>query len=118
MTARLTGTLLANAEARCTTGAHPRALVMVLLSTGQGLPCTATQDLGTGYAAHLAADLKARRLHKGAAITVVCDGLRVRTDHGHAALQGLGAVAIVEHLPPQPAHDPSAPPPPAEVHHA
>jgi hypothetical protein len=118
MTARLTGTLLADAQARWTAGAQPRALVTVLLSTGQGLPCTATQDLGTGYAAHLAADLKARRLHKGAAITVVCDGLHVRTDHGHAGLVGLGAVAIVEHLPPQPAHDPERTPTPAEVHHA
>jgi hypothetical protein len=98
MSIRITGTLLAEAEARTTTGAHPRALVFVTLGTPQGLPYTATQDLGSGFAAHLAAATKARRLHKGRPCTVVCEGLRIRTDHGLAQLQCLSVGDITAPL--------------------
>jgi hypothetical protein len=104
MNIRIVGTLLAEAEARTTTGAHPRALVTVTLGTPQGLPYTATQDLGSGFAAHLAAATKARRLHKGLPCTVVCEGLRIRTDHGHAQLHCLGVGALIEPLTESPCH--------------
>ena len=110
---RITGSLQAPAEARCTTGAQPRALVCVELATTCGLPYLAIEDLGSGYAAHLAAAMKAQRLRKGSVCTVQCLGLRIRADR--AALQCMGNVSITEHNPPQPAHEPARTT--AEVHH-
>lgn len=93
---RITGRLLRPAESRCTTGALPRALVQVELSTGAGLPYTALLDLGSGFAAHLAAANKAKRLHTGTRCTVSCQGLRLRQDHSTAALLCLGVDGITE----------------------
>ena len=94
---RITGTLARAAEARITTGPAPRALLVVELFTALGLPYAATQDLGTGFAAHLAAASKARRLHAGMRCTVTCKGLALRTDHATAALLCLGVTAVTEH---------------------
>lgn len=110
---RITGTLLAAAESRCTAGTPPHALVCVELSSGLGLPYLATEQIGTGFAAHLAAAMKAKRLRTGSTCTVECVGLRIRADQ--AALQCLGVVSITEHNPPFFAHEPLRNT--AEAHH-
>lgn len=94
---RITGRVTQPAELRHTVGHEPRALLAMELSTGSGLPFWAQQDLGTDFAAHLAAASKARLCGRGAAVTVLCRGLRVKTDHGHAQALCLQVLDVIPH---------------------
>jgi hypothetical protein len=106
---RVTGELVRAAESRCTTGPNPRAMVAVELATPAGLPYVAVLDMGSGFAAHLAAASKARALPRGARCTVSCQGLRVRADHGSAALVCLSVDSISQPLQ-HPHHEPAESP--------
>lgn len=94
---RISGQVTQAAEVRHTTGEQPRALLALELSTGCGLPYWAQQDLGAEFAAHLAAATKARLCGRGAGVTVLCRGLRVKTDHGHAQALCLQVLDVIPH---------------------
>lgn len=94
---RITGVLLEHAEVRHTAGRDSHALLVARIGTGTGMPHEAVQDFGTSPSGHLAAESKARRLRRGAAVTVTCRGEVPRADHGHAVLRCLDVTDLFPH---------------------
>lgn len=92
---RITGVLLQDAEARHTAGRESHALVRAVISTGSGMPYEAVQDLGTLPSSHIAATDKARRLRRGAHVSVVAQGALPRTDHDLAVLRLQGLTDLI-----------------------
>ena len=87
---RVAGTLTEDARLLPTTGTPPHLFLWVDLQPAQGLRYSAKVDLGTDLADHMAAEALLPHLRAGAVISLAGESLRLRMDHGHAAL-------VVEH---------------------
>lgn len=83
---RVAGTLTEDARLLPTLGAEPHLLLWVNLQPTQGLPYSARVDLGADLADHMAAEALLPHMRSGAVISVAAESLRLRMDHGHAAL--------------------------------
>lgn len=83
---RVAGTLTEDARLLPTTGSPPHLMLWVNLQPTQGLPYSARVDLGTDLADHMAAEALLPHMRTGAVISLAAESLRLRMDHGHAAL--------------------------------
>lgn len=92
---RVTARLTQDAELHYTTGTPPHARLVLHMAQPQGLPYYADVDLGTDQRDHLAASAEMPRMRRGALLSVAGSGLRVRTDHGTAALVLMDAADAV-----------------------
>lgn len=99
-THRVTGTLTEDARLDPTTGRPPHLLLRLHLQPAHGLPYLATVDLGDDMADHMAAEALEPHLRVGAVLSVGCEGLELRTDHGHAALRLVQPHSVVILQPP------------------
>lgn len=82
---RVTGTLVADAQLRPTTGREPHALLLLTVQPPQGLPYRAQIDLGTDLTEHMRVEQLLLALRQGALVSINGMGAGAdRTDHGHA----------------------------------
>lgn len=88
---RVTGALLADAHLVISTGQPPHRYLILDIHPPRGLPYHAQVDLGTADADHRATEALLPELRAGAMVSVGGTELRLRTDHGRAALAVLDA---------------------------
>jgi len=100
---RVAGLLAEDAQLGLTTGQPPRMLLQLHLQPDRGLPYVARVDLGEDAADHMAAEALLPQLRRGAAVSVACAALELRTDHGHAALRLVRPHAVMLFTDPHPA---------------
>lgn len=96
---RITGHLTEHAQVRYSTGAAPRAWLLLQIKPVLGLPYEVHKDLGTDPTDHLLAENQAAGLRRGDLVSVTGEHLRLRTDHGAAVLVLQGCRSVIHHTP-------------------
>lgn len=107
---RVTGELLDDARLDFDTARPPQMWLRLHLrppaepGVPDGLPYRASVCLGADAAVHMEAEQLMPQLRTGALVSVAARGLRLATDHGHAALALVqpGAVLLLAPPPPPP----------------
>ena len=92
---RVAGALLVDARLDFTLGSPPHQLLTLLIEPAVGLPYFAQCDLGTDAGNHAAAEALLPHMRKGAAVSVACSSLELRTDHGRTCLRLVKPHAVV-----------------------
>lgn len=104
---RVSGALEHDAVLQVSTGAEPRAWLVLQINPPQGLPYLARIDIGTSVSMQERTRADLPHLRAGVVVSVAGDSLALAADHGHAALRVIEPRDLVAFCRPGPAPIPS-----------